>query len=320
MLMRVAMIGAGQVAEVHAHALGSIQDIDFMGFYERSSAVRAKRIEEWGVLGFGTMDDLLASDADAVLILTHLDSHFDIAKQALMAGKHVFIEKPVAATAREVREIAEIARERKLVAMPGNNYAYNPEFARMQRLVRAGDLGEIRALSINYVIKHPESVIRDYTGVLESIMNHHAYLSVALLGTPRRVVGGAPETGWESHPHEDQGWMTLDYGKATAHLFCTQAVDDFSNTPWTFVVKVLGTEGTAVVDWRTSVFTRPLGTLPIAIVQYEESFANELLAFVAAVEQAEPLISSMEDAATAVEITSAAHRSMASGRWELLVE
>ena len=68
-----------------------------------------------------------------------------------------------------------------------------------------------------------------------------------------------------------------------------------------------------MVDWRSSVFLRPLGTLPIAIVQYEESYTNELLAFKLAIENGRPLTSTMEDAALAADILSAAQKSIKTG-------
>jgi predicted dehydrogenase len=183
----------------------------------------------------------------------------------------------------------------------------------MKKLLLNGSLGKVRAVFVNYLIKHPEEVVKDYLGVLDEVMIHHTYLITALLGAPHRIIAGLSETGWIHHPVEDQAWMTFDYGQTTAHAFCSFAIDDISSSPWTFLIKVVGTEGTAVVDWRTSVFTRPLGTLPIAIVQYEESYANELRVFESAVKDKGQLISTLEDAALAADILRAAQLSAKSG-------
>ncbi|MEE3849685.1 Gfo/Idh/MocA family oxidoreductase [Gordonia sp. LSe1-13] len=315
-MLTVGIIGAGRVADVHAHAISEIPDIDMTGVFDIDADRSQKRAVEWGVRHYDDVDELITSpDNQALLVLTHVDSHLEIANRAIAAGKHVFIEKPVGRNPADIRATADLAARHGVVAMPGHNYAYLPEFFRMKRLVDAGDLGELRALFINYVIKHPEEVAKDYSGVMEEVMIHHTYLSLALLGAPRRVIAGATENGWQHHTEEDQAWMTFDYGRASAHGFCTFGVDDYSSSPWSFVVKLLGTEGTATVDFRTAIFKRPLGTLNEAFVPYEESYRNELESFARAIEGREIPISSMEDAAVAAGVIASAQQARSEGRF-----
>jgi predicted dehydrogenase len=315
-MLKLGLIGAGRVSEVHMQAINGLESVEATAICDIDAARAAARGEAWGLEVFNSPGDLLANaDIDAVLVLTHADSHIAIAEQALRAGKHVLVEKPVGPESSEIRMLDALARERGLVAMPGHNYAYLPEFARMQRLTRSGDLGDIRALFVTYVIKHPEDVARDYSGVLDEVMVHHAYLAASLLGEPDAVVAGAPTTGWSSVDQEDQAWMTLSYGKATFHGFATFGVDDHSSSPWTFIVKILGTKGSAVVDFRTAVFQRPLGTLNAAYVPYEESYGNELRAFAESIQESGGLISTMENAAVAADIIGACQVSRSEGRY-----
>ena len=315
-MIRVGLVGAGRVAEVHAHALAQIPNMTIAGVQDVDLKRAESRAREWGVPHHKTLESLVTSpDVDALLVLTHVDSHLDVAERAIAAGKHVFIEKPVGREPDEIRRTATLAERQGVVAMPGHNYAYLPEFLRMKRLADAGDLGDLRALFITYVIEHPEELAKDYSGVIEEVMIHHAYLALLLLGPPRRVMAGATEQGWRDHAEEDQAWFTLDYGRASAHAFCTFGVDDYSNSPWSFVVKLLGTEGTATVDFRASVFRRALGTLPIAYAPYEESYKNELESFARAIAGDERLLSTMEDAAVAAGVIAAAQESRAEGRF-----
>lgn len=315
-MLKLGLIGAGRVSEVHMQAINGLSSVEATAICDLDASRAAARAQAWNLEAFSTPEELLArAEVDAVLVLTHADSHVAIARQALEAGKHVLVEKPVGPDSGEIRVLDALARENGLVAMPGHNYAYLPEFERMQRLTRAGDLGEIRALFVTYVIKHPEEVARDYSGVLDEVMVHHAYLAASLLGEPDAVVAGAPATGWSSVDQEDQAWMTLAYGRATFHGFATFSVDDHSSSPWTFVVKILGTEGSAVVDFRSAVFQRPLGTLSAAYVPYEESYGNELRAFAEAIQGTGELLSTMEDAAVAAEIIRACQLSRNSGRY-----
>src|SRR5215210_2880787 len=92
----VAFIGAGAVAELHHLALQSCPGARLTGIYRRDRQACARRAEEWGVTGYGSIDDLLGDPAvDAVFVLSPVEDHHTHAIQALRAGKHVLIEKPV---------------------------------------------------------------------------------------------------------------------------------------------------------------------------------------------------------------------------------
>jgi predicted dehydrogenase len=87
--------------------------------------------------------ELLASDADAVVIATPVASHFPLARAALLAGKHVLIEKPLTAHASEAEELVQIAKEQKRVLMVGHTYEYNPAVLMLKEMISSGKLGQI---------------------------------------------------------------------------------------------------------------------------------------------------------------------------------
>ena len=91
--------------------------------------------------------DLLSdSELDAVVIATPVVTHFDLAKRALEAGKHVLVEKPPALTAAEAEELRALAQERDLVLMPGHLLLYHPGVQKLRELVDSGELGEVLCL------------------------------------------------------------------------------------------------------------------------------------------------------------------------------
>ncbi|HWY75376.1 MAG TPA: Gfo/Idh/MocA family oxidoreductase, partial [Verrucomicrobiae bacterium] len=81
---------------------------------------------------------------DAVVIATAVRHHFPMAKASLLAGKHTFIEKPMAASAHECEELVHIAREKGLVLMTGHTFLYSPAVRKIKEIVDSGDIGEIR--------------------------------------------------------------------------------------------------------------------------------------------------------------------------------
>jgi predicted dehydrogenase len=97
-------------------------------------------------------DDLLSDDSlDAIVIATPVPTHFELAKQALGAGKHVFVEKPPAMHAVEMDELVRIAGERDLVLMPGHLLLYHPGVLKLKELIDAGDLGDVLCVYGNRV-------------------------------------------------------------------------------------------------------------------------------------------------------------------------
>ncbi len=84
------------------------------------------------------------SEVDAIIVATPAATHFQLAKEALEAGKHVFVEKPLATTTVEVDELGRCARSRRLVVLAGHTFIYNPAVRFLKKLIDAGELGEIR--------------------------------------------------------------------------------------------------------------------------------------------------------------------------------
>jgi predicted dehydrogenase len=88
-----------------------------------------------------------ASGVDAVVIATPVKDHFSLAKASLLAGKHTFIEKPMATSSRECEELIDIAERNGLVLMVDHTFLYSAPVQKIVEIVQAGDLGEIRYIN-----------------------------------------------------------------------------------------------------------------------------------------------------------------------------
>jgi predicted dehydrogenase len=97
-------------------------------------------------------EDVLADESlDAVVIATPVPTHHALAKQALEAGKHVFVEKPPAMRAAEIDELVQLAESRDLVLMPGHLLLYHPGVVKLKELVAGGELGDVLCVYGNRV-------------------------------------------------------------------------------------------------------------------------------------------------------------------------
>jgi predicted dehydrogenase len=88
---------------------------------------------------------------EAVVLATPVSTHHPLAAAALRAGKHVFVEKPLAASTEEAADLIELADERGLVVMPGHTFLYSPPVETIRNLIRSGELGEIYFISTSRV-------------------------------------------------------------------------------------------------------------------------------------------------------------------------
>jgi predicted dehydrogenase len=112
------------------------------------------------------IDEVLADDSlDAVAIATPVSTHFDLAARALRAGKHVFVEKPLAASSSEAVELIGIAETRGLVLMPGHTFLYSPPVVKIKELIDSGEVGDILFVTtsrVNLGLHQPDvSVVWD---------------------------------------------------------------------------------------------------------------------------------------------------------------
>jgi predicted dehydrogenase len=98
-----------------------------------------------GHVDFGHM--LNGAGLHAIVIATSVKHHFRMAKASLMAGKHTFIEKPMASTSAECEELIDIARRKGVVLMVGHTFLYSAPIRRIKQIVDSGDLGQIQYIS-----------------------------------------------------------------------------------------------------------------------------------------------------------------------------
>jgi predicted dehydrogenase len=111
-------------------------------FGKRYPAVRCTR----------SFDELLADpELEAIAIATPVSSHYPLALAALRAGKHVFVEKPLAASVAEAEELAAVAAERGLALMPGHTFLYSPPVNAIRDLIQSGEVGDIYFISTSRV-------------------------------------------------------------------------------------------------------------------------------------------------------------------------
>lgn len=125
--MRIGLLGTGHLGKIHLKCILATECWELAGFYDPDEKNAASAIAQYPVRRFDTLEEMLR-EVDAVDIVTPTVTHFELASQALEAGKHVFIEKPVTETVEEGRRLLALAEQKGVKVQVGHVERFNPAF------------------------------------------------------------------------------------------------------------------------------------------------------------------------------------------------
>ena len=303
--VKVGFIGCGAVAELHYQGLAACSKAELVGVYDIDPDLTKRRANDWNVPAFDSLRALLEEEEiQAVFVLTPVDSHYPNVMAALNAGKHVLLEKPIANELGEIKEMAALAEAKGLQCMPAHNYIYSPDMYRVKKNISAGNFGRIPVSWLMYHIHHNEELCGRYPGIIRQIGTHLLYTHRYLFGEPVSMSAHATRFLYPKLDRDDQMMLTLMMPDGSmSNLFASFAVTDHSTNPWSFIVKILGTQGSAQLSWQDIVLDRPLGTLSRSYARYEETYEHEIQYFInECVLEGKPPLSTLDDAFKVLEM------------------
>ena len=126
-MLKIGVFGAGHLGKIHIQQWQQIENVELIGFFDPDDSQAATIISKYNLQRFTDMDGLIDA-ADAIDIVSPTTSHYQIAKKCLLSGKHVFIEKPLAYTLEEGRELVQLVKEANVKCQVGHVERYNPAF------------------------------------------------------------------------------------------------------------------------------------------------------------------------------------------------
>lgn len=122
--MKIGLVGVGHLGKIHLKCLLKTK-FELIGFFDPNTETRVDVEKNFSVKGFETIDDLI-STVDCVDIVSPTSHHFEIARKAIKAGKHVFIEKPLTESIEQAEELVKLAKEKNIKVQVGHVERYNP--------------------------------------------------------------------------------------------------------------------------------------------------------------------------------------------------
>lgn len=296
--LRLGFIGSGEFSVLHAEAVARSEGAILNGIWNRTRDKAVKRAEQFGCRVFDTPEELVTSpDIDAVFVLTNLETHVKYVKLALDAGKHVFVEKPVANSSEEIHSLMEISVEKGLYCVPGHNMIHEAGIKRIKDLIHSGRVGKLVSIYVMYNMFHSEEIASRYPGVIRQIFTHNLYTLLYLGGIPEKVSAFKTILHYDNYNQEDLAEANIKLKKgALAHISASFAADDLSSDPWTFLIKVIGTKGSARYSYQDWVESGKDAYHTHTYTAYQDTVNNEVQYFINLCRNGGEPLSSMMDA------------------------
>lgn len=255
---RWAMIGTGGMASVIARDFELTENVDLTTVASRTVEKGKAFADKWGIPTVVTrLDELWAmSDIDIVYVATPHSEHFSMAKMAIEAGKNVVVEKPLAMTAAEARELGRLAQDAGTFLMEAMWTRFNPAIHKAVELVEEGKIGEVRNVvaTVGFAFPYdPDDRMWNQALGAGSVLDQGVYpvtLANLFLGRPRSIEarGQLLDSGVDT-----ESTMLLEYADGATALLATSITAFLS-----MEATISGTEGQIVLDpisWAPPGFT-----------------------------------------------------------------
>lgn len=217
MTVRFAVIGLGYWGQNYPRVLRDLPGAELTALCDVDPERLANASRRWpDIQTFDRIDSLLdAGVADAAIVGTPASTHFEVASQALAAGLHVLVEKPLAARSDEAAKLDEEAASRGLVLLVGHTFLYSPRVEYIRKVIDTGELGDIRYL---YSRRLNLGKVRNDVDSLWNFGPHDVSIVMHLLGSaPVRVA--AQSLHCLGRPVGDVSFVNLEFpGPVWAHL------------------------------------------------------------------------------------------------------
>ncbi len=182
---------------------------------------------------------LADKEIQAVVIATPAVTHYDMCKRSILAGKDVFVEKPLALKVEEAEELAQIAKENGKILMVGHLLLYHPAVIKLEELIYRGELGDIRYIYSNRL---NFGKLRKEENVLWSFAPHDISVIIDILGMPEKVTSIGKAYLQKDIPDTTMSILEFE-GEKAAHIFVSW-LNPFKEQK----LSVIGSRAMAVFD------------------------------------------------------------------------
>ena len=240
---RLGVVGVGHIGKNHARLYAELPGAKFTAIFDTDRVVAQERAAEFGVIAAASLEEF-AGQVDAASVATPTSTHFDIARELLMRGKHVLVEKPIADNTVHASELAEMAAGRGLVLQVGHVERFNPVLGALEKRLtnprfieahrlspypnRSTDIGVVLDLMIHdlEIILHlVRSPVRTFDAVGVPVLSRGEDIANARIRFENGCVANitssriSPEQMRKIRVFQEDVYLSLDYQNQTGEMY-----------------------------------------------------------------------------------------------------
>jgi predicted dehydrogenase len=324
--IKLALAGCGNMAQVvHLPTLQKMSDVEVVAVVDPDRRKAKAVAERFGIgASFTSLESLLSSplgeEVQAVDIVTPTDTHRPLAIEAIEAGKHVLIEKPVARTAKEAKDIVDCAKKYGRHVMVGMNSRFRPDVIMLKTFIEKNELGKIYYIKSGWLKQQADiqawqqQQAKSGGGVILDLGIVMLDMAMWILNYPN-VLSVTAETykQFTKHVEDSAALFARLEGGIT---FTTEVSWTFQREGDFFYCNVFGDDGAAFIN-PLKVMKRVHGNLvnltpaapqsPVSL--YKKSYENEFRHFINTIKGVVPPMSTVEEAAKRMLLVEAIYQS-----------
>jgi myo-inositol 2-dehydrogenase/D-chiro-inositol 1-dehydrogenase len=324
-MLRFGVLGAGRIGKVHARTIAASGKAKVAYLADAVPKAAADLAAEVGAKAASVEDIIKAKDVDAILIATPTPFHAEQIEAGSNAGKAVLCEKPVSLSVERIEQCLKVVEKNRTPLMIGFNRRFDPNFAALQKRVREGAVGQVELATIISRDPAPPSAeyVKSSGGIFRDMMIHDLDLARFLVGE-EFVVVHALGAALVDKAIGEQG----DCDTAAVHMQTASGkicvITDSRRAAYGYDqrIEVHGQKGmlragnvhNTTVEVATADGFHADPILHFFTERYGQAYANEVLAFIDAVNNGKPLTPSGHDGLQAQKLADAATESWLTGK------
>ena len=128
-MIKIGVVGAGHLGKIHLKLLNSSKRFQLMGFYDTDLKISKELSDKEGYKCFSNLDNML-DNVEAIDIVSPTSTHYNIAKQAILLNKHIFIEKPITNNIDHAKDIIQLSKKNNIIGQVGHVERFNPAYVK----------------------------------------------------------------------------------------------------------------------------------------------------------------------------------------------
>jgi predicted dehydrogenase len=320
--IRIGMVGLGFITDWHYKGFSSIPDVEIVGlcqdFYGSKERIGKKKeqlsqkCKELNIKPYGSFDEMVADPSmDALIIGSINPYHYDQIVKGLNAGKHLMVEKPVVTDIKQVDAIKKISQKKKCVLFPAHNFVYRGAVAHAKEVMKSGKLGKL--IHSSFIVTH--TISEEHAtgwrskkalgtgGTLIDSGHHLIYQTLYLLGMPQSIQAFKSKLVLKNMQCEDTAQINMLFKDGS--VCCLMQSWASNHGEGINGIRILGENGNLIITDALYCNGEKLN----GDVEYGNSFANQARAFVRAIREGTPPVSTLDDVRNTLRITFGAYES-----------